>query len=220
MEKAVGSLDKMVYSLRERLSNYFPTDDLDISDELIEDSLLDGRATVIRDAWKEKRMIDNIYYTEYKGLEIKVKRYNDIDPPELYSDIPVLIDKLPNNGILFIGTNDRRKAYEIVSMMNFNSTKGRQFTSEEPVVTIIGNKIYYKNTDITQKYARFIAVFYDPREVPSFDGVLVPPTMIKKVEYLSFNDLIASYNIPKDIKDDAADITGVQRQVAPVRQNK
>ena len=151
------NLNKIVYTLKERLTNYYPSDDSQIPDELIEDKVLDVRAILIRDAYKEKHFVDPIYYSKYRKLLIETERVNSVDPPILFSTIPLLVDKILN--IRYIGSGDGRINYECVSRLGFDSVEGKIFTDNDPVVLVSGNLIYYKNIPPGQKYARLEAVF-------------------------------------------------------------
>lgn len=220
MEKPVGSLSRIVYSIKERFSNFMPTDDLDIPDALIEDKVLDVRAILLRDAWKEQRVTDYLYYSTYEKLPVLVKRLSELDPPFIYSIIPALVDKVPDN-ILYLGSVDGKKNYEGVSEMGLGATEGRRYTNDEEFYTLRGTTITYRNLRPGQKYVRMTAVFYDPRQIPNYSDteIIVPPTLIEKIEYVVFNDLAASLNIPKDIKDDAADIRTAQAKTIPVQRS-
>lgn len=210
MEKPVGTLSKIVYDIKERLTGYFPNDDVSIPDELIEDKILDARAILVRDAWREMRHTSPLYYTPYYDVEVQV-RDADVANPIIYAEIPPVIDKVPDV-IRYVGTRDGRNGYEIVSRMAFQSLDGRQFTADYTYVNIDGNILYFYNIPDYQKYVRVDAVFYDPRQVPGWDGIIVPPTLIEKIVYIAFNDLLAGLQTPKDQRNDEANITGVIRQ--------
>lgn len=209
------SLAKIVSSIRTPVLAHAPTDDARVEPELIEDMVLDVRASLITDYFNSRYYLDDAFYQVHDGIEIlnqKVQIAAGIqdDHPEIYCKIPELQSHVGFKNIRYFGSIDGRHNFERKSMSGFMSADGRLFSMNEPVYTVNGNKIDLKNLpSLGMRYGRLIAVFYDPRQVYGFDhdeDFPIADSMIHRLEIACKKDLMSTLGIPPDVLNDAQDI--------------
>lgn len=208
-------LDKIVSTIKNQLTGHLATDDTRLEGELIEDMVLDVRASLIKDFYKSNYFLEDSLFQIHNGVLVestKVSSASGIseDNPELYAKIPVVQSGVGYANIRYFGTFDNRNSFARLSISGFNATNGKLFTRNDPYYTVTGTRALIKNLpNLGIRYLRMIAVMYDPRKVLGYDSAEdfpIPDSMIHKVELVSIKQLMATLGIPPDVFNDAQDV--------------
>ena len=209
------SLKKIVSSIRGPVLALAPTDDSRLEPEMVEDMVLDVRATLITEFFNSRYYLEDAFFQIYNGLNIESEKLTiapgiQEDFPEIFCEIPELHSAVGFKNIRYFGSTDGRHNFERTSIAGFISSDGKLFTMNEPVYTINSNRVLIKNLpSLGMTKGRMIAVWYDPRQVPGYDedkSFPVSDSMIHKLELICKKNLMSTLGIPPDRLNDAQDV--------------
>jgi hypothetical protein len=118
-----------------------------------------------------------------------------------------LISKIGWNNIKYLGDDDFTNGIGFTrkSLSGFGVSNHGRWTGEKPVYTKLGSKIYLKNLPtIGMKFITMGALLFNPLAACNFDSTNAYPVPSHyKLELFVLKHLITSYNLPRDVLDDA-----------------
>ncbi len=208
-------LDKIVATIKSQLTGHLTTDDSRLEGELIEDMVLDVRASLIVEYYRSKRFLEDSFFQINDAVLIESEKVTPVagiseENPDIFAKVPALQSNVGYSNIRYFGTFDGRNGFARLSISGFNATDGKLFTRNDSYYTVSGTKFLIKNMpNLGIKYLRLIAVSYDPREVPNYDPTKdfpLPGGMIHKAELICIKQLMSTLGLPADVINDAQDV--------------
>jgi len=199
------SLIRIVESVKEELSHYKLTDDFPITDEYLADKADDVRASLIREAYKNKK-IDEKYYQQMCCIEIECAKpgcdVNGVNIPMdyvvWYADLPTLVQDIGWDDIKYFGLMGFIQDFDRKSMGNWINIEGNVWTGLKPAYTIIGNRAYFKNLPTSGiTFLCLVAILYKPTTACNYqvdDEYPVPSDMT--LQMLMKKDILSTGFIP------------------------
>lgn len=212
------SLLKIIYSVKEAITNFNVTDDSRFSDEYLADLANAIRLDLIDEDFKAKRL-DDSFYQKLCCIEVEcVKEVCVVDGINVstghvtyYSNIPALKKKIGWDNIKYIGTETT--TFGRLALTAFMYADKAPYGNKSPVYTVIGDKVYFKNLPTSGlKYVCIVAVLENPNDISMCEDALnedFPVSDIYKLEYLMKRDILFSLGLPTDrlnnTRDDSVD---------------
>lgn len=193
--------------------------------ELSDDSLLDKifledqidnmREVLINEEWRLKNISED-YYQFIGCLEIQcaaaaeclmsgisISSENEI----FYIEAPQLVSKIGWNNINYLGDDDITNGIGFTrkTLKGFGTSDHARWTGGKSVYTKVGGKIYLKNLPTRgMKFITMSAILFNPLTACDYDSTdPYPVPSHYKLELLVLKHLITSYNLPRDVLDDA-----------------
>lgn len=197
------SLKLHVDKVFEKISNFHPTDEMDITEEFVIQKLLDVRATLIRQEQNRKKSLEP-YYQHSCCHEMKCFKQSCViggvtftsDHVHHYVDLPKTINGI-NNPIRYIGS-DSGTRYSEVSLNTFLEIQHLEIGSFLPIYTRQGDKLLFRNTNTSgQIFVCLDMIPFDPRTLCEKDltKVAFPVPSEYNLELLTTKDILSSMGI-------------------------
>lgn len=210
-----------VYSILESLTDFNLTDDHKIDEEWVSDKIDDVRATLI----KGLKNIHDDFYQLVCCIEIECEKpacdINGVSIPSgdvlWKAELPSLIPLEKGNNIKYFGPPNLKSNFTQVSPSAFQTLEAREFTSDKTFYMILNGIAYFKNLPTSGiKYVCLAGLLLNPETACNYElqnsNYPVPSGL--KLEILVKQDILSTYNIKPDVKQDARDNTNenVQQQ--------
>lgn len=191
------------------------SDDSILDKIFLEDQIDNMREVLINEEWRLKNLSDD-YYQFIDCLEIQCSTAAEClisgitvssEVEIFYIDAPQLVSKIGWNNIKYLGDDDFSNGIEFTrkSLNGFGTSHHGRWTGNKPVYTKVGSKIYLKNLPtVGMKFITMAGILFNPLTACNFDSTdAYPVPSHYKLELLVLKHLITSYNLPRDILDDA-----------------
>jgi hypothetical protein len=214
-----STLKEIAYSVLESIRNFHIVDDNDISIDWIVKKINDINVKLVEADYKSGKNLEG-YMQKQCCIEIICeKQYCTIDGVLVesgdvlwYSDVPTLNNKIGNGNIAYLGLSDMKTAFRRTSMTGSTVSGKLEYGNNKTIYNVIGNKIFYNNLPTTgSKYVCMVGILEDPTTACNWDDDDPYPTPdTYKLELLVKQDIMSSFNIPKDVINDAQDSLGTQ----------
>lgn len=207
---------ELTYSILEIISGYNITDDNEFSIKQIEEVMLGMNATLIREAYNNKKLSQSLYLVD-EPIEIeKVSTIMEVEGVGVktinkfcIASLKALVQGVGWDDVIYFGPTDYSKNYSRKSLRALINDSGSIWKLANPSYALSSNKAYLKREGISMP--RYIAVqglWRDPREVSGYSEDMEFPTPSEyKIQILTIQHMLIGKNIPPDLISDA------QRQV-------
>lgn len=207
----MSTIRRHIDDIKEKISNFHPTDDLNVPEEFILEKMNQVRETLIRREIETGKSLDE-YYQFDCCYEIKCQKtackINGItftaDKALYYIDTPEFIPGI-DKPISFLGDQDGRQ-YSRLSFSGFMNQLFLGAAGTLPAYTIVGNKIWIKNPTVSGKVFACMNVLKKDPQNPCQDwDVPYPVPSRYNLELLVTKDILSSYGIYIDDNSDNKD---------------
>ena len=218
------SLQKIVYSVLEKVSGYHLTSTNPLDDEFVKDRVNLIRELLIQQ--NNKKLEDAFYSTTCcidvvcEGFSCVIDREIVTSNVKLYKiELPDLIRGVGTNDIKYLGTIGFAKRFSRVSLDNFTMNFASRWTGKRPMFTNIGNIAYLKNIPEGLNKACLVALLKDPVSMCDYDegNSFYPCPQGYKLELLVTQDILAGYNIfPDELNDTRSQLRALRAKEQPI----
>lgn len=207
------TLPAIIDSIKLSLANYNVVDDFKLDNEFIGDKVNDVRAILIHDEMNQKKAVDDLYYQRTCCLRIELNANKSCEPEcqptginELYVTLPPLITRVGWANIKYFGHIDMTKNLTRKSLSGYLAGKHARWSGKNPFYTVVSQTTaIFENLDCPLEYLCMVGLFANPVDVCDYnistDYYPVPDP--HKLELIVKQDILATYMIPRDEKNDA-----------------
>lgn len=203
----MNELDLLVYRLWEKLTRFNITDDTRITKSLIRDWVISARSTSLKELYYEKKTVPEGFYTMLRDLPLKKLNPDVTTTREFYIDLPVALEAgIDHFNISYLGPDDLMRNYTRLPLMSFKTVGACRYTGKDPYYTPQEDRILIKNPADGIKRVTVVCVTQRPVMINDVEVFPIPLTVHMKIELLVFKDISATFGIPIDILNDAADL--------------
>lgn len=218
------TLPAIIDSIKLALSNYNIIDDSKLDNEFIADKINDVRAILINDEFEKKKSVDDLYYQRTECIEVKLDsnkscevECEDTGINEIYVTLPALLTRVGWINIKYLGTLDLNKNFTRKSLAGLLASKFSKWTKNDTIYSVISiDTAILRNLSCPIGFVSMIGLFANPADVCDYDeGTdMYPVPDPYKLEMIVKQDILSTYGIPRDEKNDARDGTsdGQQQQ--------
>jgi|GEM_PF-2288457 len=216
---SMATIKMHVSKIKEKITNFHPSNDLSVPDLFILEKMNDVRETLIR---REQQVKNNLemYYQYDCCYQIKcLKTSCTIDGVTFIADGALHYIEMPDlipgieNPITFLGDQDGRK-YSRLSLNSFLKQEHLGAAGMLPAYTIVGDKIWMKNATISGKLFACMNVLKKNPLSPCEDWdkeYPVPSTY--NLELMVTKDILSSYGIHIDATSNESDDRNISSEV-------
>lgn len=205
------TLNKLVYSILESVSNFSLNDDFPIPELWLEDQIITQHASLIRKAQKERRIDEELYITDQ--LEVKkfdssftmsgilINNHNDF----CYADMNPLMTGLKGKEIDFVTNIGYSTIYIRKPIRTILRGSAGYYNFSKPSYAIMRNKMIFKAGDMMgSKYVIVNGIWADPRLADGYDKDEKFPTPSEKnLEILTIQHIDHALQHNPDLINDA-----------------
>ena len=223
------SLLKIIYSVIEQLSGFNVPQTQPYDEEHLKDMINGFRSMVLKEEINQTRMLSDSYYQTMCCLEVICRNQSCVvggetilsGSKQYYVELPKLIGGVGNADIKYLGLDDYKNGFKRVNLFGFNTSDGNKYGRLDPIYTVIGKEAILKNIPTKGiKYVCLIGILDDPTTSCTWDDDVeypLPNNLIAKVEMLTLKQILSTYNIKPDLRNDG--IPGNAQQNIPQQQN-
>lgn len=206
------TLNKLVYSIAEAVSNFELNDDSPFSLSWLADQIITQNHTLIRKANTERRIDEMLYMTD-DNLAIHIFNSTStiagIRVPNChefsYADINLPLTGLKGSEISFVSNASYSTIFKRKSIRQLLRGSSGYYSLGKPAYSIIDSKLIFRTIELAGlKYVSMSAIFNDPRLVSSWDANDIFRTPSEKsLEILTIQHIGTSLGMPLDVINDA-----------------
>jgi len=207
------TINKIIYSIREKLEEFSITDDSKITPDFIKEKIFDVRSLLIKEIRQNKKGIPDAFYQKICCLEVKCATIEcEVGYPfpeaEYYIELPSMEALSDQSEIKYLGKPNFKLPWTRVNVSGFLSTEGNIYTANEPRYTIVGSIAWIKNLPTTgTTYVCLIGLLDEPYTSCDWNDASIlpiPRSMIYKLELLIVKEVfeVLGRRIP-DVLNDA-----------------
>ena len=203
----------IVDSIKLALSNYAVVDDSKLDYEFIGDKVHDVRAILIQDEIREKKYADDLYYQRTECISVQVDANKSCETEcvdtginEVFVTLPALLTRVGWLNIKYFGLLDMSKNFTRKSLAGLLASKFSKWTKNDVVYSVISqDRAIIKNLICPIEKVTVIALFANPVDVCDYNvgEDMYPVPDPYKLEMIVKQDILSTYNIPRDEKNDA-----------------
>lgn len=213
---------ELTYSCLEILSGYNITDDEPISIKQIEEVLLQMNATLVREAYTNKRLSQSLYLTD---ANLPVQEMVDVIEVQgvnvsttnkfCIAQLKQLVQGIAWKDVIYVGPTDFSIIYHRKTFRGLINGDNSAWTLPTPAYAISEDKVYLEQESLSgARYISVKGIWRDPREVTGYDENMDFPTPSEyRMQLLTIQHLLTGKNVPPDLVNDA------QRQIGMPRRN-
>jgi hypothetical protein len=203
--------NQIIYSIKNRLEGFLPSDDSVLDPEYIADRISLARSELVRKLENQKVPIDDDFYQKVCCLEVKCEdticgKYDIAS--HFYVDVPATI--AISTGIKYFGTASLGNGFQYTSNSGFINNQFSQIASRGSYYTFVGGRAYVRNLPTPETtYLCMIAILDNPLadKCPglSYDEEYpIPGMYVQEVEDMVVQMLLPSMAILADQVNDAS----------------
>jgi hypothetical protein len=206
------TLNKIVYSILEAVSNFEITDDSPFSPLWVEDQVITQNHTLIRKAQTERRIDEMLYMTDEKlpvHVFDKVSSIAGIPVSNCnrfsYVDINTPLTGLKGAEIDLVSNTGYSIIFKRTSIRELIRDSSGYYSLNRPSYAILDNTLVFKTSGLAGlKFISMSAIFNDPRLVSSWneDDIFKTPSE-KNLELLTIQHIGTALGMPMDLVNDA-----------------
>lgn len=203
----MNELDLLVYRLWEKLTRFNITDDTRITKSLIRDWVISARSTALKEVYRENKSVPESFYVLLRDLELRKLRPDVTSTREFFVRLPVKLEAgIDHHNVAYFGPDDLMRNYNRLPLIAFKTVGACRFTGKDPYYTVQEDRILIKNPADGLKRATMLCVTERPILVNGQELFPIPQSVHMKIELLVFKDISATFGVPIDILNDAADL--------------
>lgn len=208
------SLLKIIYSVQEQLSGFNVTDDTPYSEEFLKDLANVFRSALIKEEINQTKLVSDSYYQSMCCLEVICREQSCVSGSETvksgskqyYVELPKLIGGVGNNDIKYLGLDDYKNGFIRTNLLGFNTSDGDKYGRMRTRYMMVGKEAILKNIPTKGlKYVCLIGLLDDPTTSCLWDADVeypLPNHLIVRLETLMLKQILSTYNIKPDLKND------------------